>query len=950
MNIKFVRSSAIRNFENSCNVFALEWFDDTDDDCMLPNDWINKCEINGKKFQLPGIAFLPLSTDTLDKCSYTDNSDLTVLYEWQHVAVYDYNHISNKWFIKDIKHNNSYTVPRIYLMFMAESPMNFARRISKAIKLRDECEINLKFNAIIDSIVFTEIPRPPQHLTKAILQPLLKRYNAGWIDIFEREYTILYQKDMAAMQLKHNLHTDPHGFDFIQLPLAQSTNEREMLLKMKQNKNNNKNINANKESFNFTKAQLNLKWLWLYCSPEPIQVMYFINKMCRTVSQMSLFSTECKKTVTLIEFCDAQNKIATETMHFLKYNWNSAIATEMQVIFSDIRQGWYNMCVTDWEIYKQSKLYRMIQMVKQRMQVALRTLMEYSAEAFVDLLCKPCECLLNIDNDFVWGCDLVSSSFQSKCPSAVFSLILILDANGTSYSTDPYAIESEIVKIFESTVLALHEIPQIDPFLVTRLTFDRNIKMSSVGLLDVNIQDRINHLQLCYQKSLIPLLAYAKEFERYVEFKSMSINEYIKSIKVKSSQEIKEEINFQLKAIEELEVNLPANIIIGPYSINVNLLKQSLIAKRQELYKKLKLMFCDILKEKIEDIFEKFETIQNRLTERNKTIEQLYDTKEWMLSVPENVRVIEEKMRKIFFDFDILETFLMPLSNELLKLKWNTLAFPIRIMRLLNDTRNQFDNDEISKFRKIQLNDETNFLEKFDGLTIECESYSSNYDIDDLSVVSIGIDRLWNNLNEMLTHGHLLNKRQNIFNNPDIVLEPLKKLIEHLEPYYKLWTMALNFMEWKEKWTQLTVISIDIVNIKLAMNECKKVFHKCLLNFVDNMEMLKVVEHFLKALEYFETQLKIIEHLKNPNFLLEHWLLLIQQSGMTMKYNPNLTFDYLMMKGILQNAKLVEDISAQATSEKEAKLKAEIEREKNRLRNEEIQTQKHSRLIARTDI
>lgn len=533
---KFVRTCAISNFHNgSSNVFALEWFDDTDDDCMLPVDWMNKCEINGKILPLPGIAFLPLlstleSTLDLKTCS-TNKSDLTAFYEWQHVAVYNYNHISNKWYIKDIKHNNSYNVPRIYLMFLAESPMNFAQRIMKAIKLRDECERNLKFNAIIDSIVFTEIPRPPQHLTKTIKEPLLKScYNVGWIDIFEREYTVLYQKDMAAMQLKHNLHTDPHGFDFIQLPPApqSATPKKAIMVKMVQN-------NGDKESFNFMKAQQKLKWLWLYCSPEPIDVMYFINKMCHTVSQMSLFATECKKTLTLIEFCDAQNKIATETMHFLKYNWNSVIATEMQVIFSDIRQGWYNMYVSDWQIYKQSKLYRMIEMVKQRMQVALRNLMECSAEAFVDLLCKPCECLLHIDVNFVWGCDLISSSFQSKCPS-VFSMILNIDTNGTSYSTDPNAIESEIVKIFESTVLALHEIPQIDPFLVTRLTFDRNIKMSSIGLLDNFIQHHINHLQLCYKKSLIPLHAYAKEFEQYVEFKNININDYIKSMKSKQSQ------------------------------------------------------------------------------------------------------------------------------------------------------------------------------------------------------------------------------------------------------------------------------------------------------------------------------------------------------------------------------------------------------------------------------
>ena len=115
-------------------------------------------------------------------------------------------------------------------------------------------------------------------------------------------------------------------------------------------------------------------------------------------------------------------------------------------------------------------------------------------------------------------------------------MILNIDTNGTSYSTDPNAVESEIVKIFESTVLALHEIPQIDPFLVTRLTFDRHLKMSSIGLLDDFIQHHINHLQLCYKTSLIPLHAYAKEFEQYVEFKNMNINDYMKSIKSKQSQ------------------------------------------------------------------------------------------------------------------------------------------------------------------------------------------------------------------------------------------------------------------------------------------------------------------------------------------------------------------------------------------------------------------------------
>ena len=56
--------------------------------------------------------------------------------------------------------------------------------------------------------------------------------------------------------------------------------------------------------------------------------------------------------------------------------------------------------------------------------------------------------------------------------------------------------------------------------------------------------------------------------------------------------EVKEEISFQYKMRINLEVTLPREIVIGPFIVNVEPLKQFLVSKRQDLYQRLLEMFA----------------------------------------------------------------------------------------------------------------------------------------------------------------------------------------------------------------------------------------------------------------------------------------------------------------------------------------------------------------------
>lgn len=157
-----------------------------------------------------GLAFLPASSLRSHELNADD-------FDWREVTVEKYNETANKWRIKELKSAAVYEVPRIYLMFIVEDPFMFAQRIYRAIQLRCECENRLRFDAMVDGIILSEMPKPPQRFRDNI-RKLLRFPNDGWMEIFESEHTTLYQKTLAALDLIKFLQEDPHSFPSIQLP------------------------------------------------------------------------------------------------------------------------------------------------------------------------------------------------------------------------------------------------------------------------------------------------------------------------------------------------------------------------------------------------------------------------------------------------------------------------------------------------------------------------------------------------------------------------------------------------------------------------------------------------------------------------------------------------------------------------------------------------------------
>lgn len=142
------------------NWLPLELFDDEEYDCRSPQSWLDHGLLEDIRHPIPGEAFLPTANSVV--FSSTSKDIMDNLYQWVNVAVTDYDANENLWSILTLDGlQRAYKIPRIYLMFKAEDPTVFAKRIKAALDLRNDTENLIRYEFYMDCMIMIgslEIP------------------------------------------------------------------------------------------------------------------------------------------------------------------------------------------------------------------------------------------------------------------------------------------------------------------------------------------------------------------------------------------------------------------------------------------------------------------------------------------------------------------------------------------------------------------------------------------------------------------------------------------------------------------------------------------------------------------------------------------------------------------------------------------------------------------------
>ncbi|XP_051269985.1 dynein axonemal heavy chain 1 isoform X2 [Dicentrarchus labrax] len=900
----------------------LELFDNEEYDCRTPEDWIAlaNAERSPDRKPIPAKALLP----TDDKIHSEDPKGCSLEYSWQLVGVLDYSKEKCQYLVQKVHHNTrltdekgnpilneklkkskspgvkamiagtEYWVPRIRLLFCAEDPRVFVERIQFALSWRENTEALLLYNLSVDCMPIWkgapsfDIQSLERIKERACQAPGLKlKIVDKCIGDLEKEVKLEYDRTVNRAGFDKVVMSHPEEFSHITLP-------------QKDPENVPKNGCVPVPRFAYEKNKAAFFFCSMLTKPEVICVLSELWSECNKVANMKLFNVSSIKPLRLDEFEVIQSQVHTQISLFLRNTWMITLSNIIRSNLGTIGPGTYNINESRWEMYKISKMYKLMDVVRFSQQDSLRFLVQDSLAMLTQVLLDTCHSVLTCPQDLVWGNNLMTSPYKPK-RNPLFLVDLVLDQTGVHYSTPLDNFETSIVNLFDKSILATHNVPKLEKFVMQKLFAGGDPLLDSVNLFEPKVNELREMVRNALIQAAIPLKAYAAEFEKYLELHNSDIETLIKSHThaEQTSQEVKKEVEQHLKEKERLEHSLPSSIVIGPYIVRVEAVRLALSNKRKALANAMLNHLVLKLRKQVDDACEECNIMSRKLREKPNGIEELTEKRDWMKQIPENIKSFKDVIGKILTDYELIEECCYCLPDEDVNKKWTAIRWPQRIISQMEAVAVEHVEDE-ERFHKIHLVDQNTFEDHLDSLQMLVAGFAGHADIDRAHEVANEVRRTGKQLKECQSLAQTYNTRERLLGVPVTNYDRLQKLVKDFQPFKDLWTTTSDWLRWHESWLNDTLSSIDPEQLERNVTDAHKTMHKCIKQFKDIPDCQMVATVIRNKIEDFRPYIPLIQGLRNPGMRSRHWEMLSERIHMKVKPKANLTFSRCLELG-LQN-------------------------------------------------
>ncbi|XP_073667291.1 dynein axonemal heavy chain 1 [Tursiops truncatus] len=886
----------------------LKVFDNEEFDCRTPSEWINMGLEPGSQNRkpVPGKALLPIN----DFLGHEEPKSQKLTYKWCNVGVLDYDkekklylvHKTNKDGLvrdemgKPILNGGvtaegrppllfcQYWVPRIQLLFCAEDPRVFTQRVVQANALRKNTEALLLYNLYVDCMP-SEGQRliSEQSLSKikqwAMSTPRMRK-GPSVLEHFSnlsREVNLDYERSMNKISFDKIVSSKPKTFFYVTLPEEEEEKvPKQGLVSVPQ--------------YPFQEQKADFTFVSLLTRSEVITALSKVRAECSKVTAMSLFHSSLSKYSRLEEFEQIQSQTYSQVQMFLKDSWITTLKVVMRSSLRDMSKGWYNLYETNWEVYLMSKLRRLMELLKYMLQDTLRFLVQNSLASFAQFISDACCSVLDCTDDMVWGEDFINSPYRPR-KNPLFIVDLVLDSSGVHYSTPLEQFETSLLNLFDKGILATHTVPQLEKLVMEDIFISGDPLLESVGLHELLVEELRAVIANAVCKAIIPLQAYAKEYRKYLELNNNDVGTFLKAFQTQcpSAKEVREVVLTHLQEKEILDSSLPSIIIIGPFYVNVNNVKQSLSKKCKALATSMLDILAKNLHKEVDDICEEFRSISRKIYEKPNSIEELAELREWMKGIPEKLVGLEDRIAKVMDDYQVMDEFFYNLSTDDFNDKWAASNWPAKILGQIEMVRQQHMEDE-EKFRKIHIMDQNNFQEKLEGLQLVVAGFSSHVEIARAHEIANEVRRVKKQLKDCQQLAMLYNNREHIFGLPITNYDKLSRMVKEFQPYLDLWTTASDWLRWSESWMNDPLSAIDAEQLEKNVIESFKTMHKCVKQFKDIPACQDVALDIQARIEEFKPYIPLIQGLRNPGMRTHHWDMLSNEININVRPKANLTF------------------------------------------------------------
>eukprot|EP00794_Sanderia_malayensis_P012733 gene12733-14038_t len=889
--IKLKVTPGAKHIDPDCDPFLpLEVFDNTEYDCRTPAEWLALGNENGVQKPVPGKALL--ATGIV--------KDGVKQYEWLDVGMTAYDPVKQNYQVHTMPRGQdasnkikievrgkpvNFWIPRIRLMFCAEDPVTFSQRVHAAYELRQKTEILLRYHLYIDCMPTDGVPNIAPEMLERITKwakgvKSLKSDSrlTDCIGSLSKQVQLDFMRTMNKITFDKIITSKPEKFAYIQPQVIEEDPVPET------------GLCPDVPSYVYDEKFREFSFQSLLTLTEVITGLIKVRTECNKVAAMSLFQAPISKSMRLEEFEQAQGQASSQVQMFLKDSWLTTLRASVISSLRDIGKGWFNLEETNWEVYKMAKISKLMESIRFMMQDSLRYLVQFSLKAYTQMIMDACHAVMKVDDKMKWKGGVLKSPYLPK-KNPLFHLDLVMDSSTVTYSTNPESFEPSIIGYFDKGIIATKNVPQLEKRVMEKLFWSGTPLLETVGENEKEVVHMRNHIRKAIRKAIIPLLAYAKEYEKYLELYNMDIKKYLEEYDKEehTPAQVKQLIQDHLNEKEVIESSIPPNIVIGPFWITCDGVRQALAKKKRSLANSVLEFLAKKLRKQADEVCDEFRTIARRLYEKPNSIEELSEQREYMKTVPGLLTEKQELINKAMIDYELLEEFYYSISQDDFNSKWTCASWPHKIELQMEKTAEQLEDDE-ERFHKVLLTEQNNFQDRLDGINMIVAGFSAHTDINKAHETANEVRRLVKQLKECQQSAILYNSRERLFGMPITNYDKLTKLIKDFEPFKNLWLTTSDWLKWHDSWMNDPINAIDAEQVEKNVNDSYKTMHKSARHFQDIQQCLDVAVEIKGWIEDFKPFIPLIQALRNPGMRQRHWDQLSDELGFKIYPKSTLTF------------------------------------------------------------
>eukprot|EP01029_Cantina_marsupialis_P009143 TRINITY_DN2137_c0_g4_i1.p1 TRINITY_DN2137_c0_g4~~TRINITY_DN2137_c0_g4_i1.p1 ORF type:complete len:4119 (-),score=1448.16 TRINITY_DN2137_c0_g4_i1:93-12449(-) len=818
--------------------------------------------------------------------------------------------------------NGDAWLPRLQVLFLAEDPRNFAKRIANAYITRKEVERILRYNLYIDCMPSDDITEPNseqmQHVLDLALSTVSLRHNALDTSSLLTEIKTDFSRTMNKIVFNVSM-LDPAQnalFESLDLPRRVVETPEEIVPRLGV---------VETPQHDFTEQFSNLSFHSLLTKKEVIDALDCVRKECLGLSGSHLFNCAGGKSLRVEEFESGQHASILQYSQSLSDHWTQSVKTHVINKLSDVGKGWYNLKETKKEVYEFSKLKKFLKMVNFMMQDTLRFNTERNLNEFCDHVMSSCKSDVRIHSTNNVTCTVNGIEYR-KPPLFAIELVPDTSAQATEEYTFRYSVSLDTLKAsplaqFDKGLVSMQDIVQVERLVMTRLFWPHKPVLQTVRPAEEWVGVLRDELEAALSFATTPLQEYLSQYDGYLDFLRLDINKFMEDLSKEQSKAFDLEFcrslvaEHQQSALNVIE-DVPSKVSIGLASVDCSSVGEMLATKHRKIADLVLNLISEINVEMATEVCESFQTINRELSRFPNNIEQLCEIKSYLSSVPGQVQQLQSQIDRVMNNMECMYSFKMQLPRDQFDLRWKVFGWPKNVHDQMADVSLLLAKEE-RRYLSEMKDEQAQFEEHLNSLHSEVRSFHQFTDLSKVQTIAGHVRNLKKQINDAIEKSRLFNTREGLFDEGMTEYDRIAQINKEFEPYAVLWETTDNWLVWHDSWLKDPFLELDAETMERSMGTLWKNIFRSSKTF-EKMGIkgcLDIAAKIKEEIDGFRPHIPLVISLRNPGMQSRHWQELSKHLGFNLEPDENFTLNRVFELKLQDHIEVIQKVGEKAGKE-----------------------------------